>query len=71
MFVAARSESRVKRQEDEGGDEVNAEQLCEGRPADEYFRLTIEGDCRDVVRLAPAITRRYSLTGGNDGLVNR
>ena len=24
--------------------------LCEGRSDNEYFRLTIEGDCRDVVR---------------------
>ncbi|KPJ15180.1 hypothetical protein RR48_09207 [Papilio machaon] len=44
-------EVRVKRQDDDsGGDEVNPEQLCDGRPADEYFRLTTEGDCRDVVR---------------------
>lgn len=27
-----------------------AEELCENRPADEYFRLSTEGDCRDVVR---------------------
>ena len=26
------------------------EDLCQGRPANEYFRLTTEGDCRDVVR---------------------
>lgn len=45
--------TRVKRQdEDSGSDDVNAEQLCDGRPADEYFRLTTEGDCRDVVRSA-------------------
>ncbi|KAJ8726290.1 hypothetical protein PYW07_000988 [Mythimna separata] len=43
-------ETRVKRQEEDGGDDVNPEQLCDGRPADEYFRLTTEGDCRDVVR---------------------
>ena len=24
--------------------------LCKDRPSDEYFRLTTEGDCRDVVR---------------------
>ena len=28
----------------------NVEDLCQGRPANEYFRLTTEGDCRDVVR---------------------
>ncbi|KAL4704046.1 hypothetical protein ACJJTC_001968 [Scirpophaga incertulas] len=53
-------EVRVKRQEEDGGgDDVNAEQLCEGRPADEYFRLTTEGDCRDVVRCDK---------GGEDGV---
>lgn len=52
LFTAStRGESRVKRQdEDAGGDDATPEQLCEGRPADEYFRLTTEGDCRDVVR---------------------
>lgn len=49
-FAAVTGELRVKRQEEDGGDDVNAEQLCDGRPADEYFRLTTEGDCRDVVR---------------------
>lgn len=44
------SETRVKRQDDDNGDEVNPDQLCKDRPADEYFRLTTEGDCRDVVR---------------------
>jgi hypothetical protein len=28
----------------------NIEDLCKGRPAAEYFRLTTDGDCRDVVR---------------------
>jgi hypothetical protein len=28
----------------------SVEDLCEGRPPNEYFRLTTEGDCRDVVR---------------------
>lgn len=50
-IFAVNGEVRVKRQEDDnGGDEVNAEQLCDGRPADEYFRLSTDGDCRDVVR---------------------
>lgn len=26
------------------------EKLCKDRPENEYFRLTTEGDCRDVVR---------------------
>jgi hypothetical protein len=40
---------REKRQADEG-DEQSVDELCKNRPADEYFRLATEGDCRDVVR---------------------
>ena len=29
---------------------ANVNDLCTGRPDNEYFRLTTEGDCRDVVR---------------------
>uniref|UniRef100_A0A8D8XGB1 Chitin-binding type-2 domain-containing protein n=1 Tax=Cacopsylla melanoneura TaxID=428564 RepID=A0A8D8XGB1_9HEMI len=56
IFTLANGEPlRVKRQNEDGGganegEEPSVEQLCEGRPGDEYFRLTIEGDCRDVVR---------------------
>ena len=35
---------------DGGGYKNNVEDLCNDRPANEYFRLTTEGDCRDVVR---------------------
>jgi len=28
----------------------SVEDLCQGRPSNEYFRLDTEGDCRDVVR---------------------
>jgi hypothetical protein len=42
------AEVRVKRQDDD--DEVNVEELCQDRPGDEYFRLSADGDCRDVVR---------------------
>lgn len=50
VFSPASGE-RVKRQDEDGPtDDVTAEQLCDGRPADEYFRLTTENDCRDVVR---------------------
>ena len=28
----------------------SVEELCVGRPPEEFFRLTAEGDCRDVVR---------------------
>lgn len=42
----------TRAQDDEGGDgiDANAEELCQDRPGDEYFRLSTEGDCRDVVR---------------------
>lgn len=40
---------REKRQAEEV-DEQSVDELCKNRPPDEYFRLTIEGDCRDVVR---------------------
>lgn len=36
--------------QDDDGEDQSPEELCENRPADEYFRLTTEGDCRDVVR---------------------
>lgn len=42
------SEERVTRQAKEGAQ--TPEQLCENRPPEEYFRLSTEGDCRDVVR---------------------
>lgn len=48
MIVTA--DVRVKRQDDEGDAEQNIEELCQDRPGDEYFRLTADGDCRDVVR---------------------
>lgn len=40
----------MKRQEDEGDADPSIEELCHDRPADEYFRLNTDGDCRDVVR---------------------
>lgn len=42
----------MRAQDEEGGDgiDANAEELCQDRPGDEYFRLSVEGDCRDVVR---------------------
>ena len=30
--------------------DANINDLCKDRPDNEYFRLTTEGDCRDVVR---------------------
>ena len=42
---------RYKRQLDE--EELlnlSPEELCKDRVSEEYFRLTTEGDCRDVVR---------------------
>jgi hypothetical protein len=29
---------------------LSPEELCKDRQSEEYFRLTTEGDCRDVVR---------------------
>lgn len=51
-FSVSAVEIRVKRQNDdsEDVDPLNTEQLCQDRPADEYFRASLEGDCRDVVR---------------------
>lgn len=50
MYIAT-AEIRVKRQEDEGENEDQTnEELCQDRPADEYFRISTDGDCRDVVR---------------------
>lgn len=43
--LSVESVSIVKRQADE-----NDAELCKGRPASEYFRLTADEDCRDVVR---------------------
>lgn len=50
LFLLANAATRVKRQEDEEGDAQSTEELCQDRPGDEYFRLTTDGDCRDVVR---------------------
>lgn len=42
--------ARAQEDEVEGDGEPNAEELCQDRPGDEYFRLRIDKDCRDVVR---------------------
>ncbi len=43
--------SRYKRQiSDEDLLNLSPEELCKDRLSEEYFRLTTEGDCRDVVR---------------------
>jgi hypothetical protein len=36
--------------DDDDDNSQSVEELCLDRPPDEYFRLTVEGDCRDVVR---------------------
>lgn len=55
IFVrAATADSRSKRQDDDDEDQTTDE-LCQDRPADEYFRLSSDGDCRDVVRYASHI----------------
>lgn len=49
-FITATADVRVKRQNDDENAEQNIEELCQDRPGDEYFRLSSDGDCRDVVR---------------------
>lgn len=49
-YLSANAATRIKRQEDEGDADQSTEELCQDRPGDEYFRLTTDGDCRDVVR---------------------
>ena len=39
-----------QRLQDQPGILDSVEDLCKDRPPNEYFRLTTEGDCRDVVR---------------------
>jgi hypothetical protein len=41
---------RVKRQDEDENAEQNVDELCQDRAPDEYFRLSADGDCRDVVR---------------------
>lgn len=50
--TAGATDARIKRQSDdsEDVDPLNTDEMCQDRPADEYFRATLEGDCRDVVR---------------------
>ena len=48
---ASESLERYKRQlTDEELLSLSPEELCKDRKSEEYFRLTTEGDCRDVVR---------------------
>lgn len=51
-FLARAADVREKRQleDNEDVDPLSTDELCLDRPADEYFRTTTEGDCRDVVR---------------------
>ncbi|XP_063236650.1 chitin deacetylase 1 isoform X1 [Bacillus rossius redtenbacheri] len=66
LGLALAEAARHKRQDDEeGNEEQSVDELCENRPPDEYFRLSTEGDCRDVVRCDQAgengITRLASV----------
>ena len=57
---------RVKRQSDLDGkiNSLSPDELCKDRITEEYFRLTTEGDCRDVVRWVfhPNDLLRYVVT---------
>lgn len=37
-------------QDEDDGEDPTTDELCQNRSADEYFRLSTEGDCREVVR---------------------
>lgn len=52
FFAVSATDLRNKRQssDDEDVDPLSTDELCQDRPADEYFRTTTDGDCRDVVR---------------------
>ena len=47
---SAHAQSSNQRAEDLAVAQANVNDLCKDRPDTEYFRLTTEGDCRDVVR---------------------
>lgn len=52
IITVVAADQRAKRQSDdsEDVDPLNTDELCQDRPADEYFRTSTDGDCRDVVR---------------------
>ena len=54
MCILAAHGSIVKRQTEGAADftTLTLDELCKNRHPDEYFRLTPDGDCRDVVRYA-------------------
>ena len=57
VLVLSLSLSYTSAQEESSVLKPNAQQiekLCKDRPENEYFRLTTEGDCREVVRCDPA-----------------
>lgn len=57
---------RVKRQEEDGDAEQSIEELCHDRPADEYFRLSTAGDCRDVVRYVEMTLQSFFLAANQN-----
>ncbi|KAJ9574958.1 hypothetical protein L9F63_007876, partial [Diploptera punctata] len=63
--VALGTNVRHKRQDEDESDDQSLDELCSNRPPDEYFRLSTDGDCRDVVRCDQAgengITRLASV----------
>ena len=50
LFATTSYSSIVKRQTESAANNENEQELCKGRPPSEYFRLTADDDCRDVVR---------------------
>jgi hypothetical protein len=61
-YAALASNVRQKRQEEDADtDDQSVDELCENRPPDEYFRLSTEGDCRDVVRYIKLCHQYYDI----------
>ena len=45
---------------------LSPEELCKDRLSEEYFRLTTEGDCRDVVRYVQLNILKYVVLQSKD-----
>nr|CAI5860396.1 unnamed protein product [Callosobruchus analis] len=54
----------LAQEEEQDENDATAEELCQNRPADEYFRLTTEGDCREVVRCTKSGLKQITCPSG-------
>ncbi|XP_046990525.1 chitin deacetylase 1 isoform X2 [Schistocerca americana] len=65
LVGAATALTRVRRQDDGAeADDQSIDELCDQRPPDEYFRLSTDGDCRDVVRCTKSGIKQISCPSG-------